>query len=100
MKNTLVWTAVAAMLLAAGLVRYYSDNGYETSWDELKESLFIEDGFIPLPSWPLYPSADGLVFVYQQYEIASYAEGMPSFTVPYGDIGPYLTEEAHKLLGL
>lgn len=87
-------------LLAAGLVRYYADCGYDTTWDELKESLFIDNGFVPLPSWPLYPSAEGLVFTYQQYEIASYAEGMPSFTVPYADIDPFLTPEARRLLGL
>jgi hypothetical protein len=39
------------------------------------------------------------VFTYQQYEIASYAEGMPSFVVPYPDIEPFLTPEA-KALGL
>ena len=87
-------------LLQAGVLSYYEDMGVDTSWDELKESLFIEDGFIPLPSWPVYPCADGLAFVYQQYEIASYAEGMPSFTVPYADIAPYLTPEAKALLGL
>ncbi|MBR3013179.1 MAG: DUF3298 domain-containing protein [Bacteroidales bacterium] len=87
-------------LLIAGLLRYYSENGYDTTWDELKESLFIEDGFIPLPSWPLYPSDQGLNFVYHQYEIASYAEGMPSFTVPYADIEPFLTPAARELLGL
>ena len=86
-------------LLIAGLLRYYSENGYDTTWDELKESLFIEDGVIPLPSWQPYPSPEGLVFTYQQYEIASYAEGMPSFVVPYPDIEPFLTPEA-KALGL
>jgi len=87
-------------LLRTGLLGYYSDNGYDTSWDELKESLFIEDGVIPLPAWPLYPSAGGINFVYQQYEIASYAEGMPAFVVPYADIEPFLTPEAKQLLGL
>ena len=87
-------------LLIAGLLRYYSEGGYDTTWDELKESLFIEDGFVPLPSWPLYPSEDGLNFIYQQYEIASYAEGMPSFTVPYADIEPFMTPEAKALLGI
>ena len=60
--------------------------------------LFIDDRFIPLPSWPLYPSGDGLAFIYQQYEIASYADGMPSFTIPYADIEPYMTPEAKALL--
>lgn len=87
-------------VLIKGLLEYYSDMGYDTTWDELKESLFIDDGVLPLPTWPLYPSEDGLNFVYQQYEIASYAEGMPSFTVPYADIEPFLTPEARALLGL
>ena len=87
-------------LMIEGLLRYYSENGYETTWDELKESLFIDDGFLPLPSWPLYPSEEGLNFIYQQYEIASYAEGMPSLVVPYADIEPFLTPEAKELLGM
>ena len=87
-------------LMIEGLLGYYSENGYETTWDELKESLFIDDGFLPLPSWPLYPSEEGLNFIYQQYEIASYAEGMPSFVVPYADIEPFLTPEAKELLGM
>ena len=87
-------------LMIDGLLRYYSENGYDTTWDELKESLFIENGFIPLPAWPLYPAGDGLEFTYQQYEIASYAEGMPSFIVPYADIEPFMTPEAKELLGL
>ena len=86
-------------LMAEGLLRYYAECGLDTTWDELKESLFIDDGFLPLPSWPLYPSGDGLNFIYQQYEIASYADGMPSFTVPYADIEPFLTPEAKALLG-
>ena len=85
-------------LLIDGLLRYYSESGYDTTWDELKESLFIEDGVIPLPSWQPYPSPEGLVFTYQQYEIASYAEGMPSFVVPYPDIEPFLTPEARALV--
>jgi hypothetical protein len=40
------------------------------------------------------------VFVYQQYEIASYAVGMPSFTVAYDKLLPYLTPEARKVCGV
>jgi hypothetical protein len=87
-------------LLIRGLLEYYAENGYDTTWDELKDGLFIEDGFIPLPSWPLYPTDHGLGFIYQQYEIASYAEGMPSFVVLYSDIEPFLTPEARSLLDL
>lgn len=88
------------LLLIKGLLDYYAECGYETTWEDLKDGLFIENGFIPLPSWPLYPTDSGLGFIYQQYEIASYAEGMPSFVVPYSDIEPFLTPEARSLLGL
>ena len=87
-------------LMIEGLLGYYAEAGYDTTWDELKDGLFIEDGFLPLPKWPLYPTDEGLGFIYQQYEIASYAEGMPSFVVPYDGIKPFLTPEARKLLGL
>ena len=56
--------------------------------------------FSPFPAWTPYPSEEGLVFTYQQYEIAAYAAGMPEFTVPYADILPYLTPEAKALLDL
>ena len=59
---------------------------------------FMENGIVPLPSWTPYPGEDGLVFVYQQYEIASYAAGMPSFVIPYDRIQPFLTEEARRIL--
>jgi len=87
-------------LLIAGLLDYYKECGYETDWDSLKDGLFIEDGFVPLPAWSPYPTAEGLGFIYQQYEIASYADGMPSFVVPYDDVKPFLTPEARQLLGL
>lgn len=86
-------------LMIKGLLGYYAEAGYDTTWDELKDGLFIEEGFLPLPKWPLYPTDEGLGFIYQQYEIASYAEGMPSFVVPYADIEPFLTPEAKDLLG-
>ena len=68
--------------------------------EELDNILFLETGIVPLPAWTPYPSEDGLVFTYQQYEIAAYAAGMPNFTIPFTDLLPYLTAEAKALLGL
>ena len=85
-------------LLEKGLLDYYSEYGETMTTDALRERLQIEGDMIPLPSWTPYPSAEGLTFIYQQYEIASYADGMPSFTVPYQDIKPFLTPEARELL--
>ncbi|MBR1406069.1 MAG: DUF3298 domain-containing protein [Bacteroidales bacterium] len=85
-------------LLVAGLLRYYKEMDVEMSEAELLDNLMIENRHIPLPTWEPYPTAEGLVFTYHQYEIASYAEGMPAFTVPYEEIQPYLTETFRQLL--
>ncbi|MBP5397092.1 MAG: DUF3298 domain-containing protein [Bacteroidales bacterium] len=86
-------------LLKKGLIQYFSDNGEKVSAEELRDWLFLEPGQpIPLPAWTPAPAEDGLVFTYQQYEIAAYACGMPSFIVPYKDIAPFLTEEAKEIV--
>ncbi len=87
-------------LLRKGLTQYFSDNDMEVTPEELDNYLFLETGVVPLPAWTPYPSEDGLVFTYQQYEIAAYAAGMPNFTIPFADLVPYLTPEAKALLGL
>lgn len=53
---------------------------------------------LPLPKTPPYFTEDGVAFVYQQYEIAAYAFGMPGNTIPYDRIEPLLTEWAKKIL--
>ena len=87
-------------LLVKGLLSYYKDAGVTLTEDELKGQLFIENGIIPLPTWPPYPSEDGLHFVYKQYEIASYAEGMPGFVLGFDEVKPFLTDGAKAVLGL
>ncbi len=86
-------------LLEKGLCGYFADSGEEVSPEELRGWLFLEEGEdIPLPAWEPFPTEEGLVFTYQQYEIAAYAFGMPSFVVPYEEIMPFLTPEAALLL--
>ena len=87
-------------LLRQGLVGYFADADPQIDDSNLNEYLLLESDIIPLPSWQPYPSEDGLVFVYQQYEIAPYAAGMPAFTVPFEEIAPYLTPEAKQIIGL
>ncbi len=83
--------------LKEGLLSYFADDGYETA-DDMMEFLFLgEDSIITLPAWAPYPTSEGLVFTYQQYEIAPYAAGMPSFTVPYAKLKKYMTDEARRL---
>ena len=87
-------------ILEDGLIRYYDEMDVKVERSELKEQLFIEDNTIPLPAWEPFPSKDGLVFTYQQYEIASYAEGMPSFVVPFAEIAPFMTPDARRICGI
>lgn len=85
-------------LLRKGLVQYYASNGQEIQPEQLGEYLTLSGDVIPYPVWAPIPTPEGLDFTYQQYEIASYADGMPSFTLPYEEVIPFLTEDAKKLI--
>ncbi len=87
-------------LLVKGLVDYFADEEGTVNKDNLFDYLFLEGTTIPFPAWTPAPTRDGLCFTYQQYEIAAYAVGMPSFTIPYSEVKPFLTAEAIDLLNL
>lgn len=87
-------------LLVKGLVEYFADEEGTVNKDNLFDYLFLEGATIPFPAWTPAPTKDGLCFTYQQYEIAAYAVGMPSFTIPYSEVKPFLTAEAVDLLNL
>ena len=84
-------------ILRNGLKEYFEVKTDE----ELENSLSLESIYnIPLPVTPPLFTEKGIVVIYQQYEIAAYAAGMPNFTIPYEEILPYLTPEAKRLIGL
>lgn len=87
-------------LLKKGLKEYFGMP--KMTDDDLKKLLILNDpydvDFLPLPQNPPYITAKGLTFVYQQYEIAAYAAGLPSFTIPFDEIKPYLTSTVLKML--
>ncbi len=85
-------------LLRKGLVQYYASNGQEIQPEQLGEYLTLSGDVIPYPVWAPIPTPEGLDFTYQQYEIASYADGMPSFTLPYEEVLPFLTEDAKEII--
>ena len=87
-------------LLTAGLVEYFGDNDDTINAGNVRDYLFLEDETIPFPVWTPHPTEEGLCFVYQQYEIASYAAGMPSFIIPYDALKSFLTPEAADLLNI
>lgn len=86
-------------LLKEGLMRYFSDQGHPAPTDEdLTTALMVEDvNHLPLPQSAPYMTPEGMVFTYQQYEIACYAAGMPSFTIPYHKLEPFLAISAKQL---
>ena len=89
-------------LMINGLRSYFDVEGGEkiTTDEQLKNCLIIEGSIdeLPLPQFDPYLMPEGVLFVYQQYEIAAYAVGMPAFVVSYKDIMPYLTDEAKELI--
>lgn len=93
-------TASIQPLIRKGLMHYYSEAGDPVTDKQLSERLQIEGNRIPLPQRATYPnvSGDSLVFTYAQYEIACYADGMPSFSLSVNDLLPYLTPEGKALL--
>ena len=82
-------------MLLDGLMQYF-EVGTE---DELAAVLFNpEDARLaPMPQTEPYFTADGLTFVYQSYEIAPYAAGQPTFTIPYEQLRPYFNITGRRL---
>ena len=87
-------------LLKKGLKEYFNENADDkiTTDQQLMENLQLSgetDNLIPLPAWMPCPDekGKGLVFTYQQYEIACYAVGMPSFVLSWDELKPFLKEE-------
>jgi hypothetical protein len=82
-------------ILKNSLMQYVGTDNEE----ELTTLTFIENIYgIPLTNTPPFFLDNGLVFVYQQYEIAAYAMGMPTDTIPYKEIKPLLTHTAQQLI--
>lgn len=72
-----------------GLCGYFGVSGIDELPDRLllgfgdeQEAMRIFRDDFPLPSTPPYLTDDGVHIIYQQYEIACYAAGMPECTLP------------------
>jgi len=87
-------------IIKEGVRSYLQDAEGSTVTDQqMKEELQVSDiNRIPLPSVTPVFTRQGLSFVYQQYEIAAYAMGMPNFFVGYDKIRPLLTSDAAELI--
>lgn len=88
-------------IIKEGVRSYFAQFETDVKSDENLADMLIgvnDVNNIPLPTYPPYFTAKGLCFSYQQYDIAPYAAGMPSFIVPYEKIAPLLTKEAKELI--
>ena len=81
--------------IKSGLMRYFK---VQSEMDLESCLLGIKTYAIPLPQNPPYFTAEGLTFTYQQYEIAPYAAGMPTFTIPFSQARPFLIRAAADLI--
>lgn len=76
--------------------QYFKENADEGS--TLGDMLIINPDTLALPAFPPMFDDKGLVFTYQQYEIASYADGMPSCTLPYFVLRPFMRPQVVGLI--
>ena len=83
-------------LLKQGIMDYFESDDEAFVLDMLLE-VDSFDG-LPLPQSNPYLTETGVAFLYQQYEIACYAAGMPSGIIAYDQIEPLLTDRAKVLL--
>ena len=72
---------------------------FDSDREQFENGLLIENNdYFPLPqSAPIFRE-DGVEFVYQQYEIACYAAGMPACVISYDLIEPFLTQAGRWLV--
>ena len=89
-------------MIKDGLKSYFnesSDASVDTD-EDLKEYILIDDdvNYLPMPRHAPYITKKGFVFTYQPYEISFYAAGMPTFTVPVGEMKSFLSQTALNML--
>lgn len=82
-------------LLREGLKNYL-----EVGTDEELQEMLGDDKYycLPFPQTPPYMLENGVMFIYQQYELMAYAMGMPSDAIAYETIKPLLTVWAQRLV--
>lgn len=76
----------------------YFETDSEEEFNEMLLSIGTNE--FPLSAQPPYFMADGVHVVYQQYEIAPYACGLPGCVIPYSSIYDLLTPEVQRLIPL
>lgn len=89
-------------LMRKGLVSYFAAYNEEGFKEEDLESVLDESAryYIPMPQCPPLFTSEGILFLYNQYEIAAYAMGLPCFVLTWEELKPHLNVTAKRLAGL
>ena len=83
-------------ILKEGLTDYFEIGSTAELGDILAGEMGTE--YISLPQCPPLFTAEGITFVYNQYEIAAYAYGLPTFTVAYEKLLPFMMTTGKRLV--
>lgn len=82
-------------VLRDGLKEYFEVKTDE----ELASNLTLTETYLlPMPVTPPIFGKDGIIVTYQQYEIAPYAAGMPSFVIPYNKAKAMMNNTGKQLI--
>lgn len=86
-------------LMRKGILEYMrGDNDKlteEEAMDMLDESAKY---YLPMPQCPPIFTEEGILFLYNQYEIAPYALGLPQFILTWEKVMPYLNVTAKRMI--
>ena len=87
-------------LLRKGMLEYFSDGNPDFKEEDLEGELMNQASsyYIPLPQCPPLFTEEGILFLYNQYEVAAYAAGLPQFVISYKDLAPYLNATILNML--
>ncbi|MCR5132224.1 MAG: RsiV family protein [Prevotella sp.] len=88
-------------LMRKGILSYFNSGEEQFKEEDLENLLQGEASayYIPLPQCPPLFTKEGIFFLYNQYEIAAYAAGLPQFVIPYEDLMPLLNTTAKRMIG-
>jgi hypothetical protein len=73
-----------------------TDNGFENEEDMINNGYFFSDNIVPNNNFSI--TEDGITFMYNPYEIATYALGQTDVTLSFAQLEPFLKKEG--LLGV
>ena len=87
-------------LMRKGLVSYFAADNEEGFKEEDLENVLDESAryYTPMPQCPPLFTSEGILFLYNQYEIAAYAMGLPSFVLTWNELQPHLNATAKHML--